>query len=102
MPQRVGALALKQVNAGELKMVLGVVTGLIFELVEQASRLGWLTLEPINAGFLQLHLAAGIAGFLRFFKSLERFVEILAFQQSLAEIESGQSAFRFAKVVDGV
>ncbi len=83
-------------------MILGVVGGLVFQLGEQGAGLGDVALEPEDAGPLQLHLAGGVAGFLGLLEGLEGLVEILAFEQGLAQIEVGQRPFGLLEVLDGV
>src|SRR5437588_6701674 len=80
MANGIEPLAFQKEEAGELKMVFGVVASLVFHLVKKAAGLAHFTLEPQNAGALQLHLAGGVAGFFSLLEGFEGLIQILALE----------------------
>src|SRR5438132_8647148 len=61
------ALAFLKKEASDLEMIFGIVAGLVFQLVEQATGLVVLALEAQYARPLELHLAGGVTRFLSLF-----------------------------------
>ena len=84
----------------QLEVILGVVAGLVLELAEQLPGFLQLAAQAVDAGPLQLDLAAGVAGLLGLVEGLEGLVQVLLLEQGLAEVEVGQGAFGLLQVLD--
>src|SRR5207237_2619611 len=89
-------------GAGQLKMIFGAMAAQLLQLAQDRPRLRKLTLEPVDAGALQVDFAGGVALLFRALVGLQRLVVVMPRGQSPPQIVIGDRAFALLEMLDGV